>query len=466
MRTTLTTTVALAIAATLGAATASAQTWEAPVALSDTVANTENVQLVAGSDGRVLTVWSYRLASGTSGVEAVSRRPDGIWGPRRAFGTTLALNGEPPKTAGVGSLLMGTTAYGANRWLGLAGEQFGAERLTWWKGTTVGAAHRGGVLPEAPWEVGPVAAFPDGAAVLAWTTMRPRRGAGSNQRPRVVVVARGSATGFGTPRRISPLPPAPPYGNNRGPALSATDVATAAGAHATVVVTWQRTGHIEARISRDRGRTYGRVLSLGPTTEAFPALSAAVSPGGKVVVAWGSRVKSGDTRALDYRVAEVAPGGRFATRVLERTAPVPVASFVGSDQRGPRVFVRFAGETPVAAWQTVIDSHSAVHSGRVDGAPMTATFVAASGGDAVLDDFAVARSGAATVAWHTLGPVDSPGFGFVARAPAGRPFGPAQQIPSTPGAVDLRVIDDPQGLLAAWNQRTRLTSTVLAAELR
>jgi hypothetical protein len=466
MRQSVTAAIALAIATTLGAASAPAQTWDAPVALSDTVANTENVQLVAGSDGRVLAVWSYRLASATSGVEAISRRPDGIWGPRRAFGTTLALSGRPAKSAGVGSLLMGTAAYGANRWLGLAGEQFGAERLTWWKGTTVGAAHRGGALPETPWETGPVAVFPDGAAVLAWTTMRPRRGAGSNQRPRVVVVARGSATGFGTPRRISPLPPGPPYGNNRGAALSATDVTTATGGRGTVVVAWQRTGHIEARISRDRGRTFGRVVSLGPAAEAFPGLSTAVSSTGKVVVAWGSRIKSGATRALDYRVAEAAPGRRFATRVLERTAPLPLASFLGSDQRGPRVFVRFDGETPVAAWQTVIDGHSAVRGGRLDGSPTTATFAAPSSSDGVLDDLTVARAGAATVAWHTLGPLGSPGFGFVARAPAGGPFGAAQQVPGDAGAVDLRVIDDPQGILVAWTQRTRLAGTVLAAQLR
>src|SRR6266545_223968 len=62
------------------AAPAHAATWESPVALSDTVAGTENLQLVAGSDGRVLAVWSFRLGSGVFGVEAASRRPDGRWG--------------------------------------------------------------------------------------------------------------------------------------------------------------------------------------------------------------------------------------------------------------------------------------------------------------------------------------------------------------------------------------------------
>ena len=214
----------------------------------------------------MLAVWSYRLGSGVSGVDAVSRRPDGRWGPRRAFGTLLPVSGSPSRLSGVGSSLSGVAAFGANRWLGLAIAQHGsAQALAWWKGTTVGAAHMGGVLPEEPWDVGQVAAFSDGTAVIAWATMRPRRGAGSNLRPRVVVAAHGAAAGFGKPRRISPLPPAPPYGGGLGPKLSATAVTTAAGGHGTVVVAWQRVGRIEARVSRDRGRTYGPVRYLGPS---------------------------------------------------------------------------------------------------------------------------------------------------------------------------------------------------------
>ena len=92
-----------------------------PIQLSDTVANTDGVQLVGGTDGRVLAVWSYRLGSGVSGVDAVSRRPDGRWGPRRAFGTLLPVSGVPfTPVSGVGSGLGGIAAFGANRWLGLA----------------------------------------------------------------------------------------------------------------------------------------------------------------------------------------------------------------------------------------------------------------------------------------------------------------------------------------------------------
>jgi hypothetical protein len=467
MRKTIKLALPLAALAALTVATpARAATWEPPIVLSDVVAGIENVQLLAGTDGRVLAVWGYRLGNGTSGVEAVSRRPDGAWGPRRSLGTTSALSGEPPVSTGVGSQLIGPAAYGANRWLGLAGEQFGANRLSWWTGTTIGAVHRGGALPETPWETGPVAVFPDGTATLAWTTMRPRRGAGSNQRPRVVVVARGSRRGFGRPHRISPLPPGPPYGNNRGPALSATDVTTAAGGRATVAVAWQRVGRIEARVSRDRGRSYGRILFLGRSAEAFPGLSLAISRSGKVVVAWGARATVGDQRSLVYRVAVVGPGRRVTTRELERTAPLPLSSPVGGDQRGPRVLLGFDGEIPVAAWQTVIDGHSAVRTGRLDGAPMAATFPAADAGDAVLDDLAVAADGSAALAWHTTAPLNAPGFGFVAGAPVGGAFGGAEQVPGAPGAADVRVEYDPQGVLVAWTQRTRTTSAVMAAQLR
>jgi hypothetical protein len=466
MRTAIKVKLLLVLAVFAVAAPARAATWEPPIVLSDVVAGTDDVQLLAGSDGRVLAVWSYRLGNGTSGVEAVSRRPDGMWGPRRAFGTTSALSGGPPVSTGVGSQLLGAAAYGANRWLGLAGEQFGAERLTWWTGTTVGAADRGGALPETPWETGPAAVFPDGAVVLAWTTMRPRRASGTNLRPRVVVVARGSRRGFGRPRRISPLPPGPPYGNSRGPALSATDVTTAAGGRATVVVAWQRVGRIEARISRDRGHTYGRVLYLGSATEAFPGLSVAISRAGKVAVAWGTRVAVGDERSLVYRVAQVAPGGRVTARELEHTAPLPLVSAVGIDQRGPRVFLGFDGETPVEAWQTVIDGHSAVRGGRLEGDAMTATFAAPAASDAVLDDLAVAPDGSATLAWHTVAPLGEAGVGFVASAAKGAAFGVAQQVPGPLGSTDLRLIDDPQGVLVTWNQRTRLTSAVMAAQLR
>src|SRR5690349_3634351 len=88
--------IAGALAAAL-AAPAPAATWGPPMPLSDTVATTDGVQLVAGSDGRVLTVWDYRLGSGASGVEAISLRPDGRWGPRRALGTLLPVGGGPPR---------------------------------------------------------------------------------------------------------------------------------------------------------------------------------------------------------------------------------------------------------------------------------------------------------------------------------------------------------------------------------
>jgi hypothetical protein len=458
--------VAGALAAAL-AAPSSAATWSPPVQLSDTVASIDGVQLVEGSDGRVLAVWTYRLGSGVSGVDAVSRRPDGRWGPRRAFGTLLPVSGSPSRLSGVGSSLGGVAAFGANRWLGLAIAQHGsAQALAWWKGNTVGAAHMGGVLPEEPWDVGPVAAFPDGAAVIAWATMRPRRGAGSNLRPRVVVAAQGSQAGFGKPRRISPLPPAPPYGGGLGPKLSATTVTTAAGGHGTVVLAWQRVGRIEARVSRDRGRTYGPVRYLGPSSEAFPSLNVRVSAAGKVLVVWGARETQGPTRVLVSREAIAVPGKAFATRVLERSAPLDLSTPRALDQFGSPTRAAFAGETPIAAWETVVDGRTAVRVARLEGSPMTATLTGDASSDAILDDLVVTPSGAGAVAWSTVDPFGTALPGFVATAPTGGPFDDAQQLPGAAGSVGIRLAYEPQGLLAAWNERTRLTGAVMAAELR
>jgi hypothetical protein len=458
--------VAAAIAAAL-AAPSPAATWSPPVQLSDTVASTEGVQLVESSDGRVLAVWSYRLGSGVFGVDAMSLRPDGRWGPRRALGTLLPVSGRPSQASGVGDSLGGLAAFGANRWLGLAIERRGnAQALAWWKGNTIGAAHRGGALPQEPWDAGQVGAFPDGRAVIAWTTMRPRRGAGSNLRPRVVVAALGSPAGFGAPRRISPLPPDPPYGGGLGPKLSATSVRTATGGHGTVVVAWQRVGRIEARISRDRGRTYGPVRYVGSSSEAFPSLNVRVSAGGKVLVVWGAREAQGPTRVLVSRAAIAVPGAPFATRVLERSAPLDLSAPQAIDQFGPSTGAAFAGETPVAAWQTVVDGRSAVRAAHVEGQPMTATFAGGTSAHAILDDLVVAPSGAAAVAWSTVEPFGTALPGSVATAPADGPFGDAQQLPGTVGAVGIRLAYEPQGLLAVWNARTRLTGSVVAAELR
>jgi hypothetical protein len=458
--------VAGALAAALAAPSAAA-TWGPPIQLSDTVASTDRVQLVHGSDGRVLAVWSYRLGSGVFGVEATSLRPDGRRGPRRALGTLTPVSGHPSQASGVGSSLGGLAAFGANRWLGLTLEQRGNEQaLAWWKGNTIGAAHRGAALPEEPWGAGPVGAFPDGRAVIAWTTMRPRRGAGSNLRPRVVVAALGSPGGFGAPRRISPLPPAPPYGHGLGPKLSATSVTTATGGRGTVVVAWQRVGRIEARISRDRGRTYGPVRYLGPSSEAFPSLNVRVSAGGKVLVVWGARETQGVARALVSRAAIAVPGAPFATRVLERSAPLDQSAPQTIDQFGPPTGAAFAVETPVAAWQTVVNDRSAVRASHVEGQPMTATFTGGASAHAILDDLVVAPSGAAAVAWSTVDPFGTALPGSVATAPAGGPFGDAQQLPGTVGAVGIRLAYEPHGLLAVWNARTRLTSSIVAAELR
>ncbi len=169
---------------------------------------------------------------------------------------------------------------------------------------------------------------------------------------------------------------------------------------------------------------------------------------------------------LVTRAALATPGAGFATRVLERTAPLDLSAPQAIDQFGPPTRAAFAGETPIAAWQTVVDGRSAVRTAHLEGEPMTATFPGAESQHAILDDLLVAPTGAGVLAWSTVGTFGDALSGLAATAPAGGPFGDAQPLPGTGSAVGIRLAYQPQGVLAAWSVRTRLTSTVVAAELR
>jgi len=107
-----------------------------------------------------------------------------------------------------------------------------------------------------------------------------------------------------------------------------------------------------------------------------------------------------------------------------------------------------------------------VRTAHLEGEPMTATFAGAESQHAILDDLLVAPTGAGVLAWSTVGTFGDALSGLAATAPAGGPFGDAQPLPGTGSAVGIRLAYQPQGVLAAWSVRTRLTSTVVAAELR
>jgi hypothetical protein len=194
--------------------------------------------------------------------------------------------------------------------------------------------------------------------------------------------------------------------------------------------------------------------------------SVTVAPAAPAVAqVWESPVALSDTVATTENVQLVrGSDGRvlalWSFRLASGITGVEAASRRPDGVWGPR------RETPLAAWQTVIDGHAAVRSARLDATATTTTFTATPGGDAILDDLALARSAPTALAWHAVGALDTPGFGFVATAPAGGSFGGAQQVTGAPGATGLRLADTPRGVLVAWNLRTRLTSTVMAAALR
>ena len=189
---------AIAVVACLGPAPALAQ-WEAPVTVSEPIAFAETPSLAAGADGRVLLTYGFRQPSGLLGVTAVSRRPDGRWGPRRAWGIALTSAGPAPRRAGIGEGLSSIAPYGPDRGGAAPGRLSGRRQvLEWWRGTTAGGLRRGGALAPEPWEAGQVAARPDGVRRRgldddAASSRRPRRppaprrraGAARGRRPRL-----------------------------------------------------------------------------------------------------------------------------------------------------------------------------------------------------------------------------------------------------------------------------------------
>ena len=181
---------------------------------------------------------------------------------------------------------------------------------------------------------------------------------------------------------------------------------------------------------------------------------------------WGARQAQGPTRVLVTHTAVAVPSEAFATGVRERSAPLDLSSPLALAQGGPPTRAAFAGETPIAAWETVVDGRCAVRTARLEGQPMTATFAGDASAHAILDDLVVASSGAGGGRLEHGRSLGTPLPGFVATAPSGGPFGDAQQLPGAASAVGIRLAYEPQGLLAAWNERTRLSSAVVAAELR
>ena len=442
-----------AVAVTGAPPTAHAQ-WTPPASISDPAQVTQGLRLVSGTDGRVLVAWAFRQPSGLAGFTVASRRPDGRWGPQRTLGALLTSPGSEPRRAGVGEGLLDMAPYGRDRWVGLAvGSRGRRQVLEWWEGTTAGGARRGGTLPGAPWETGEVAAGSGGGAVVAFTTMQPRRGAGSNLRPRVVVVARRAAAGrpFSRPRRVSPLPPPPPYGQGRGPALSATAVTIASGGRRTVAVAWHRRGTLEARISRDGGRTFGPVRRIGPCPEPFPRIALRVSANGEVLVVWGARERRRARHVLVYRMAR-SPRPRggsapFSTELrpalIERTEPI-VVPFPVADQYGPPAAAAFAAGSPLVAWQGVDAGQLVVRVARPDApAGGRQTLPVTEGQTPVLSDLLVAgrrvRAGLArrrpepVRRWHgriALGAAGGPlGAGEVLPGEARRPWRPPRARP-------------------------------------
>jgi len=429
--------------------------WSSPTTISAPTSAVDDLQVVAGADGRALSTWRFRIAD-LAGLHAVSRRPDGAWGPIRTLGT---FGLSTARTTGTGDGLFDLTAYARSRAAGLAvtpGRGRGAA-LDLWKGNTYGRLTRSTRIAPDPWDVGGLAITPEGATAVTWTWMAPRRGSGSNARPRVVMfrASRTSTGAFSTPRRLSPLPPPPPYGENRGPALSAT-VPTIGRRGRTVVVAWQRVGKIEARVSQDSGRTFRPVRRLGTSEQAFPGVTVGVARDRQVVVAWSTVTGTAGARRITTRVSAGAPDGPLRTSLVSRSAAVDLP-FAVADQFGPTVRLAFAAGGPVLAWQDVEGSTIVARTRPLADAMLTSTERPADGAVTVLEDLVVGADGRTTVAWRTVTPGGDP-VGAWTRTDGGTPV----PVPAAAPVTRLRLAATPIGLLAAASIRRGSGAAALA----
>lgn len=376
---------------------AGAQAWSPAGTIAEGTTNQGLLQLSSLSGGTLLASWWSR--DDPSGLYRFATRPSGGgWAAPRTLGRSIVSEAVPLR--GGRSLIVA------------GGDPGTRNRVRAFTGTPTAPVQRITTIGHDNWD-GPLAAADTaGRAVAVWTWQQPRRGAGSGLRPRVVAVAARTAAGhWGPQRRISPLPPPPPYGNDRGPQLSATAAVVAAGGRGTVVVAWQRVGLIEARVSRDGGRSFGRVAHLGTTTYSFPRIGAAVSGRGDIAVGWSTAPRvagaSAPSRSLRTLLAVARPGAAFGrTREVRRSTVTQEALDPAADQFGPRVAIAYgAAGVGTMAWQSGEGTVTGVRVSRFSAISAPGGTLFLPEGDArasVLTDVAAAAAGAVVV-WNDVG---------------------------------------------------------------
>ena len=428
--------------------TAPAATWTPPQTLGEGARG--SLFLTAAADGTVLASWG----DGLGRTHASARMSTGPWAPARAIGPNETT--QPSALPG-GRVLMAS-----------GGVPGASSRVRAWSGRMQAPTLSSRTIGRDPWDLPVVATDPRGRAVSVWTTDTPRKGSGSNLRPRVVMFAARTASGrWSSARRISPLPPAPPYGNGLGPRLSATTATVAMGGDGVVVAAWQRVGYVEARISRDGGRSFGRVTRLGRTSFAHPRPAVAVSATGAFAVAW-STASGGDPRTLRSLIAtRVRSGGFGRARTLSvGEAPRDVLSRV-ADQFGARVLVRYdtSGRGSVA-WQSGEGDRVGVRLARINalgGGSRGSLLGAATAGAASLLTDLVSSDDRTTVAWTDTDALGRPAGALVAvrtgRGSVGRP-----ETVSAGAVGDLRLATRAGRVTALWGENAAGGQTVRTAD--
>jgi hypothetical protein len=407
---------------------AGAATWSPPVDVSSPSLLVDNPFVGFGASGAGLASWRWQEGVGnnaTGGVRLATRAPSGTFAPELAGPDAIV----PP------------VVYGRDRVVFLSEEAVTTrprERdridVTFGRiGGNVGRRKR--VDTAEMFRLPAVAASDAGKVAVAY--VRSVRG-----KHRAAKLAIGSRRGFALSRIVSP-------------SGGVNAVTTAVGPRGDVVVAWERDGRIEARFA-GAGHRLGRLVRVGRGVKLGTQIRAAISPGGRVWIAWTSQLltEGGANGPFTLRAAtkathssKFAPAAQLLDR-WDRLVPAEAGFDLALGHYGD-AFIAWTGFDGK-------NFRARLAIARRAGAFNALQPLSQPGYDAVVRDLAVAPSGNdAIVVWSKLDVVGEVGDKVFAGYLSGDSYGGEEQVSQGDRARVPAVAFNPSTghPSAVWSQR-------------